>query len=488
MKRFIHLSMVICSFGVGHLRAQYFTVLRNFDLQYLQSAGAPTTNTDGAVPLAALVLGHDGKLYGSASAGGAHGQGTLFSLNRDGSGFAKLHTFSSVIASTNSDGGQPRCLFQGNDGNLYGTTYSAGRYGYGNLYRINTNGTGFLVLYDFADTADGKNPSCLIQSSDGKLYGTAGGGTNGAGVIFTLLSNGSGFRVLHTFAVQHLVGGAPVNADGAGPCSLIQGIDGVLYGRAAVAGPCANGSVFRLNTSGDGFTNLYQFCGMASGSLGTQPVSLLQARDGALYSTFWYPSAAFYWGMVFTVRTNGADFAILHNFSMPNLFGKVDNFDGAEPLAGLLQGRDGKLYGPTQIGGTNGWGTLFAMTTSGTPFQVLHNFVPNDGNGTLGALIEGPDGILFGSASSKGAYDSGTLFALAVPQAPPPPKLEIAKSGTNVLLSWPGWATNFFPEKSGTISNIAVWAPLNGGILVGTNFVATNAIATSNVFFRLRAH
>jgi hypothetical protein len=57
-----------------------------------------------------------------------------------------------------------------------------------------------------------------------------------------------------------------------------------------------------------------------------------------------------------------------------------------------------------------------------------------------------------------------------------------------VLLSWPGWATNFFPEKSGTISNIAVWAPLNGGILVGTNFVATNAIATSNVFFRLRAH
>ncbi len=63
----------------------------------------------------------------------------------------------------------------GSDGSLYGTTYGggSGRYGYGTVFEVTTNGT-LTTLVSF-DGSNGAYPtSALTLGNDGYFYGTAG--------------------------------------------------------------------------------------------------------------------------------------------------------------------------------------------------------------------------------------------------------------------------------------------------------------------------
>jgi len=232
-----------------------------------------TGGNDGAYPEASLIQGNDGRLYGTTIAGGASGKGTVFAVNPDGTGFAALHSFTG-----GNDGAYPQAsLIQGSDGRLYGTANQGGATGNGAVFAVNPDGTGFATLYSFMAGNDSASPQAsLVQGSDGRLYGTATyGGANGNGAVFAVNPDGTGYATLYSF-----IGGN----DGGNPqASLIQGSDGRLYGTAPFGGTSGNGTVFAINPDGTGLATLYSFTGGNDGALPFG--GLIQGSDGRLYGT-----------------------------------------------------------------------------------------------------------------------------------------------------------------------------------------------------------
>jgi uncharacterized repeat protein (TIGR03803 family) len=150
------------------------------------------TNSDGAWPYAGLVLGGD-TLFGTAEQGGAAGWGAVFSLSTDGSGFKNLHSFERIVSysnlSTNSDGATPYAGLVLAGDTLYGTARAGGLLGKGTVFALGTDGTGFVNLYNFAgDFTDGGNPNAGLVLAGCTFYGTTAiGGTWGNGTVFSLV-------------------------------------------------------------------------------------------------------------------------------------------------------------------------------------------------------------------------------------------------------------------------------------------------------------
>jgi uncharacterized repeat protein (TIGR03803 family) len=134
----------------GRVSAQTFTTLHSF------------TGSDGGGLVSGLVLSGN-TLYGSAPIGGgssAFAEGTVFAVNTDGTGFTNLHNFTAQFGdgNINSDGLQPWAglILSGNT--LYGTALEGGSGGNGTVFAVNADGTGFTNLHSF--TSD--YPSAII--------------------------------------------------------------------------------------------------------------------------------------------------------------------------------------------------------------------------------------------------------------------------------------------------------------------------------------
>ena len=152
------------------------------------------------------------------------------------------------------------------------------------------------------------------------------------------------------------------------------------------------------------FNSLYSFHGFPNGANPT--AGLVQGSDGGFYGTTsgGYPDGE---GTVFKISTNGV-LTTLHLFTGGN--------DGANPRAGVVQGRDGNFYGTTVNGGSNGYGTVFKISTSGT-LTPLHSFAGTDGENPVAGLVQGSDGYFYGTTESGGAYTNqygqgGTVFKI----------------------------------------------------------------------------
>jgi uncharacterized repeat protein (TIGR03803 family) len=231
--------------------------------------------SDGCQLFAGLTAGRDGKFYGTAELGGAAGGGTVFRLNPDGTEFEVLHSFT---CGSDDDGCIPDgSLAEGRDGKFYGTTVAGGAGFWGNVFRLNPDGTGFEVLHSFSCESDGCIPFAgLTAGSDEKFYGTTTeGGAAFGGTVFRLNPDGTGFEVLHSFSCE---------SDG---CSLFAGLtagsDGKFYGTTGTGGVAGGGTVFRLNPDGTAFEVLHAF---ACDSGGCLPSGALTAgNDGNFYGT-----------------------------------------------------------------------------------------------------------------------------------------------------------------------------------------------------------
>src|ERR1044071_4357259 len=138
-------------------------------------------NSDGANPNAGLILS-DGILYGTAAAGGGSGFGTVFAINTNGTGFSVLHSFTG-----GTDGANPWDGLVRSGTTLYGTAYNGGLWGSGTVFAINTDGTGFTSLHSFTMGSDGGNPIGGLVLTNNTLYGTTGlGGSSGQGTVFSI--------------------------------------------------------------------------------------------------------------------------------------------------------------------------------------------------------------------------------------------------------------------------------------------------------------
>ncbi len=355
-----------------------------------------TDGNDGANPYGGLIHGTDGRLYGTAQVGGMNDAGTVYAINADGTGFTALYTFTG-----GNDGAQPiGGLIQGADGRLYGTTSTGGADELGTLFAVNPNGTGFATLYYFTGGIDGAHPKAsLIQGIDGRLYGTTtqGGGVNDLGTVFALNPDGTGFATLYSFT-----NGNPVDNV---PAGIIQGTDGRLYGTISGGGVATNhGTVFAVNSNGTGFVILYSFTGGNDGAL---PIAgLIQGTDGRLYGTATQGGSTGN-GTLFALNPDGTGFTTLYSFT--------NTTDGRFPAAGLIQGTDGRLYGTAESNGTYNGGTVFVVNTDGTNFATLYSFTSgSDGGNPFTSLLQTTDGRLYGT-TAHGANGFGTVFAIASP-------------------------------------------------------------------------
>ena len=250
---------------------------------------------DGGNPQAGLVMDKAGNLYGTTLSGGTTGFGTVFTV--DPSGREKvLHSFSA----TGGDGAYPyAALIHDEAGNLYGTTYGGGVYGYGTVFKVDANGL-TTILYSFTGAGDGSGPvGGLIRDRRASLYGTTySGGAYGFGTVFELTASGTE-SVLYSFT-----GGN----DGATPSAgLVRDAAGNLYGTTEFGGasPCQGlgcGVVFSVSKDGKE-TVLHDFTG---GTDGSNPESGLIRKGNSLYGTT-PDGGAYSVGTLFKLRTSDDD-------------------------------------------------------------------------------------------------------------------------------------------------------------------------------------
>ena len=198
--------------------------------------------TNGAFPNLPT-QGLDGNFYGTTQSGGdaTCRCGVVYKVTPAGK-ISVLHKFTGFVSSTNFDGTRPiGVLVQGNDGNLYGTTFQGGANNLGTVFKISTSGTNYSLVHSFNFTStdrDGIEPEAgLTLGTDGNFYGTTVfGGQNDLGTIFQITPTG-GETVEYSFcaAVNCPVGFAPTT-------SLIQHTNGKFYGNTS--GNSLGGSVF----------------------------------------------------------------------------------------------------------------------------------------------------------------------------------------------------------------------------------------------------
>jgi len=227
--------------------------------------------TDGCYPSGGLIQDSSGSLYGTTSACGSYGYGTVFKVSRKGKETV-LHSF----AGGATDGADPQytSLLVDKRGSLYGVTVYGGSSGQGVVYRLAKSGK-LTVLHSFlGGSTDGCNPyGAVAMDTAGRLYGTTEFcGSSSSGTVWKVSKKGTEI-ILHSFA------GSP--SDGANPLAgVVLDPKGDLYGVTALGGASGDGTVYRLSKTG---THLLHSFSLTNGAV---PIGgLLRDTKGGLYGT-----------------------------------------------------------------------------------------------------------------------------------------------------------------------------------------------------------
>jgi uncharacterized repeat protein (TIGR03803 family) len=366
-----------------------------------------TGGTDGGEPEGGVIVDAKGNLYGTTQSGGAGGAGTVFELtpNSDGTWTEQvIHSF----VFNGADGGLPfSSLTFDSKGNLYGMTVAGGAAEGGTVFELSPGSNGVWneqILFSFNGGSDGGSldGGKLTLDGSGNIYGTCfSGGAYGFGVVFELTPGSNGIwteTILHSFA-----GGN----DGSGPLneSLALDADGNVYGITSVGGPYDYGVVFELLHGSNGTWTekiLHAFTGGADAS--NPSGGLIFDASHNLYG------ASFYYAFELSTGSNGAwTEKQIHQFTGGSdgaypesalVFDKAGNLYGTTSDGGFHRGTVFEL-----IPGPDGTWTE----------KILHKFSPTGGDGVFPAypaLAISLNGTLYGTTQSGGASNEGVVFAV----------------------------------------------------------------------------
>ncbi len=354
-----------------------------------------------------LIQGADGKFYGSAQVSMEGSStptgGSVFSLTSTGK-FTLLHTFNAGTNQSYANGNLPGWLVEGPDGRLYGETEFGGvdgcngYCGYGVLYRVNTDGTGFRILNKFCS-----DPTCgairetatkPLTGADGNLYGTLDGGTSAYGSIYRITPSTGAFETVFNFNFSTNEGYAS---------ALTLGPGGIFYAMALGSSPAL---VLTYDpTTGASATTQVIFP-LFENLLPSSPSSgLTFGPNGNLY------------GLYQVYAENGVGlFEVAPDGSNLQLFPFVSAIAGGGTPDGLLLASDGNFW-MADYTGNSGYGNIIKISpTDGTLIQTLSPFGSSANVGAYPTgIIEAKDGSLWGTTSqygkaASGHFADGTVF------------------------------------------------------------------------------
>jgi len=385
----------------------------------LCAQGTPTLTTlysfkggdhDGMNPYAAVTVAKGGVLYGTTNKGGKDNDGVVYSLKPPASPGEPWRE-KVLFHFQGTDGAFPEgSLVIGANGVLYGTT--EGQVPYGgrafdsvafSLTPPSASGDPWAetVLYNF----DCCGPDGLVFGPGGALYGAQALAKSTAGTVFSLAppaSTGSPWTENVLYSAPNRRGGNPPT----GP--VVIGNDGVLffsmYGVYSLTPPASPGGAWtEAALGGEGNTS-----GVVIGAGGVLYGATTNGGTGTTCN-----GGQNGCGTVFALTPPASPGGawtqtVLHNFTGEN--------DGSNPN-GLLIGPGDVLYGTTQLGGTFNSGTIYSLTPPATPGgewteTVLYSFTGGaDGAEPVAGLVFGPGGVLYGTTAGGGISNNGTVFA-----------------------------------------------------------------------------
>jgi uncharacterized repeat protein (TIGR03803 family) len=256
----------------------------------------------------------------------------------------------------------------------------------------------YAIVHSFSgQLGDGRQPQGGVIAVGSTLYSTtSNGGDDDQGTIYKVNADGTGYSVLHSFA-------AFPSGDGNVPLGDLTLVGSTLYGVTESGGALGTGSigtVFKINTDGSDYSVLHSFNNAATD--GNNPVAGLTAVGSKLYGSTDNGGSGG-GGTIFELNTDGTGFSVIHSFT-------EGANDGAVPYAGMtLVGST--LYGTTDSGGALANGTVFKINTDGTGFGLLHSFA--------GAFVDGANptsqleligSTLYGTTSGGGGNQLGVVF------------------------------------------------------------------------------
>src|SRR5665213_250328 len=429
---------------------------------------ASFNGTNGANTEAGVTLDAAGDLYGTTDGGGDSNDGTVFEIAK-GSGTIK------TIASFNGTNGAGPLAGVTLDasGNLYGTTVDGGDSNDGTVLEI-AKGSGTITTLASFNLTNGATPSAGVAlDASGNLYGTTNEGAvfkiaKGSGTITTLIANGAS-----------ILGGVTLDASGN------------LYGTTDIGGTSNDGTVFEIAKGLSTTRTLASF----NGTNGQNPASELTLdASGNLYGTAINGGSSGD-GTVFEIAKGSATIATLASFNgtngkgpdvgvtldaAGNLYGTTSggtetvfeiakgsgtvttlaSFYGyglpSEPEAGVTLDASGNLYGTTFMGGSSNAGTVFEIVKGSGTITTLASFNFANGADSRAAVALDASGNLFGTTYGGGISSAGTVFEIA--KGSSTIKTIATFNGTNGANPWAGVTL----DASGNLYGTTYFGGANG--------------------------
>jgi uncharacterized repeat protein (TIGR03803 family) len=404
---------------------------------------------NGQNPYNQELLEVNGKMYGVTNSGGSNGVGVFFEFDPASGLYTVRHDFN------DSTGKHPQCyLLLGTNGKIYGTAIEGGVNNTGTIFEYNTT-TNVLVRKQSmgASIVTGRKPNGkMVEASLGVFYGVcqAGGGKN-SGTIFkyTLSTN----TIEHEGDFESSVSGR--NAYG----GLMKATNGILYGMTSYGGTGTTaGTLFQFDIAEDSIKVLVNFNGLNGRNGKGVPIQIggdlygltyygnysSSTGKGLLYKyniagdtisrvrTFGAVNPGYYPTGNLVSSTAGKYFIVMQtggvnnnyagaisewNFST-NAFDNRASFNaslnGSTPGGNLKKSSvNGKYYGLATNGGAGGFGTIFEFDPIADTIINKHSFSPSaEGKKPTGTLVKAPNGKLYGITEEGGLYGSGTIYEI----------------------------------------------------------------------------
>lgn len=328
---------------------------------------------------------------------------SILSLAIPSSASAARYSLTTLASFDGENGKTPNgSLILDSNGNLYGSTKFGGK--------PDGNGNGYGTVFKI-EAGTGQiitlakfDPNYGVNPYGGVIADTVG---NLYGTTHQYGNVGLGFGFGTVYKIEAGTGTLSTLAtfrnslEAATPgATVLSGIDGNLYGTTLDGGSRDSGATFKVDLATNTLTVLAKF----NGENGRDPEgSLIVDTQGLFYGTT-SKGGKDNLGTVFELN------AVTHELTTLYSFGGAD---GKFPVADLVTDGNGNLYGTTSSGGDNNLGSVFRLNLDTHSLTTLHSFNGRDGYGPTGGLIFDSEGNLLGTTPSGGT-GYGTVFKLNI--------------------------------------------------------------------------